>query len=446
MKDSFKKIAKISTAVVCAAAFTISFAACGGGNNDDAPATTTYTVTFESNGGSDVAAQTVNSGETATRPEDPQREGYEFDDWHSDSSLSEAYNFSSAVTSDITLYAGWDAITYTVTFDYNYEGSTPATEEVAYGGVVERPEDPENGDAVFLGWYTDEDCTEVYDFSSVVTGDMTLYAGWETLGENDNVATFYLNDGTDAVWRRVVFEGDTFYTTIEEQVDDPVAEGRSFSDWYSDADCTEQYSPTDIISDDISVYAGWQSVYTLEAEWTDMTSKRASGYSQSGTGPSDLVKTNNTEHLTASNGYYVGWLYYYGANLVFEVESDMETTVTLEFRLSAAFNSVEATGDDIYVGINYDSSTGSFEQKYDFPMSIPSYAENSAYVMDFSNYTLEAEVTLHEGTNTIYLYINNNTKGVGGTMYAAAPIIDCIYVYTDGAVIEQTTYNPEYGG
>ena len=131
---------------------------------------------------------------------------------------------------------------------------------------------------------------------------------------------------------------------------------------------------------------------------------------------------------------------------MFGVESDMETTVTLEFRLSAAFNSVEATGDDIYVGINYDSSTGSFEQKYDFPMSIPSYAENSAYVMDFSNYTLEAEVTLHEGTNTIYLYINNNTKGVGGTMYAAAPIIDCIYVYTDGAVIEQTTYNPEYGG
>lgn len=66
-----------------------------------------YTVTFDSNGGSDVAKQTVTSGEKVNKPADPAREGYEFAGWYTDSKLTTAYDFSSKVTKSITLYAKW---------------------------------------------------------------------------------------------------------------------------------------------------------------------------------------------------------------------------------------------------------------------------------------------------------------------------------------------------
>ena len=68
---------------------------------------TTYTVTFNSNGGSAVASQTVEDGSTATKPADPTKSGFVFAGWYSNSSLTTVYNFNSAVNADLTLYAKW---------------------------------------------------------------------------------------------------------------------------------------------------------------------------------------------------------------------------------------------------------------------------------------------------------------------------------------------------
>lgn len=67
----------------------------------------TYTVKFNSNGGSTVASQAVSAGKTVTKPQDPGREGYAFLGWYTDQALTKAYNFSTAVDSDMTLYAKW---------------------------------------------------------------------------------------------------------------------------------------------------------------------------------------------------------------------------------------------------------------------------------------------------------------------------------------------------
>lgn len=69
----------------------------------------TYTVTFETNGGSAVSAQTVLTGQKATEPEIPTREGYQFAGWYSDSGLTTSYDFDSSVTGNVTLYAKWTA-------------------------------------------------------------------------------------------------------------------------------------------------------------------------------------------------------------------------------------------------------------------------------------------------------------------------------------------------
>ena len=71
----------------------------------------TYTVTFDADGGTSVASQTVEHGQTATRPSDPTRSGYKFVRWL----LNEnEYNFGNQVTGDITLLAEWEEQTYQI--------------------------------------------------------------------------------------------------------------------------------------------------------------------------------------------------------------------------------------------------------------------------------------------------------------------------------------------
>lgn len=74
------------------------------------PPVVTYTVTFESNGGSAVVAQVVEEGMTATEPEAPTMEGYAFAGWYADAELAEAYDFAATVHEDLTLYADWTII------------------------------------------------------------------------------------------------------------------------------------------------------------------------------------------------------------------------------------------------------------------------------------------------------------------------------------------------
>jgi uncharacterized repeat protein (TIGR02543 family) len=70
-----------------------------------------YTVTFASNGGSEVAAQTVDYNGKATEPTAPTKEGNTFAGWYSDVELTTAYDFDTPVVADITLYAKWTIIT-----------------------------------------------------------------------------------------------------------------------------------------------------------------------------------------------------------------------------------------------------------------------------------------------------------------------------------------------
>lgn len=79
----------------------------GGSSNPDPDPETYYTVTFNSNGGSAVTSQVIKEGLTASVPENPVRDGFEFVGWYVDAELTETYNFEKSVTENITLYAGW---------------------------------------------------------------------------------------------------------------------------------------------------------------------------------------------------------------------------------------------------------------------------------------------------------------------------------------------------
>jgi uncharacterized repeat protein (TIGR02543 family) len=90
---------------------------------------TTYTITFNSNGGSAVAPLTVNAGSVASKPADPSKSGYAFAGWFEQDSLVSPFNWSAAVTSDWTLYANWSNGSSSSTSSSSSTTSQPGTSE-----------------------------------------------------------------------------------------------------------------------------------------------------------------------------------------------------------------------------------------------------------------------------------------------------------------------------
>ncbi len=72
----------------------------------------TFQVTFESNGGSAIIPQTITSNETVSSVT-PVKMYYDFTGWYTDEALTNPFNSETPITSDITLYAGWDFVNHT---------------------------------------------------------------------------------------------------------------------------------------------------------------------------------------------------------------------------------------------------------------------------------------------------------------------------------------------
>lgn len=111
----------------------------------------TYTVAFDTNGGSAVAPVTVDTGSTVTKPADPTKSGYTFGGWYKDSTLQTPWDFANGtVTADTTLYAKWTANPPAPSYDDSdptYAVSTPAAEN---GSVTVSPKNASAGSTVTI--------------------------------------------------------------------------------------------------------------------------------------------------------------------------------------------------------------------------------------------------------------------------------------------------------
>lgn len=135
------------------------------------------TVSFDSAGGSPVPPATTTVGETVAEPADPSREGFTFSGWFVDAATTSPFDFATTVPTSMTLYAGWVAKTYPVTFD-SAGGTAVSPERVQHGGTLTAPTEPTRDGHAFTGWFTDATLSEKYDFATPVTGAFTLTAGW----------------------------------------------------------------------------------------------------------------------------------------------------------------------------------------------------------------------------------------------------------------------------
>ena len=125
-----------------------------------------YTVTFQSEGGSEVASQ-IRANTPADQPADPTKEGYTFIGWYNGES---EWNFVDAVATGLTLTAKWQLNRYTITFD-TAGGSEVAPITQDYGTTITAPANPTKTGYTFAGWDKTIPTT-------MPAGDMTITARW----------------------------------------------------------------------------------------------------------------------------------------------------------------------------------------------------------------------------------------------------------------------------
>ena len=142
--------------------------------------TQTYTVTFDSNGGTEVPPQTVLEGEKAIKPADPTTLSDEFDGWYIDKNFDKEFDFNTPISGDITLYAKWVPWQhFKVTFDLRGHGAQLKVQKVGVGEKAKKPNpDPAADGWKFEGWYTTAECVIPFNFGTEIMSDTTIYAKW----------------------------------------------------------------------------------------------------------------------------------------------------------------------------------------------------------------------------------------------------------------------------
>ena len=178
----------LSLSILCATA--LSMQSCnnqtGSSNSTSESGTSSvadvWKVTFNLNyvGAPASTVADIAKGSKAVKPTDPTRTGYTFDGWFTNTETTDSFDFQTAITSDITLYAAWldDSITYyTVTLNFNYDNLVK-TYKVEENAKLVSPAIDERTGYVLDDWYSDSACTARAVWGMKVKADLSLYAKW----------------------------------------------------------------------------------------------------------------------------------------------------------------------------------------------------------------------------------------------------------------------------
>lgn len=161
-------------------------------------------VNFETNGGSFVAKQLLANGTTVTEPTNPTKSGWTFAGWYTDAGLTSAFNFTTAINTDTTLYAKWtqnggggsSSTTYTVSFDANGgTGSMAPVSGVSGNYTLPACTFTAPTGKIFKGWATTSTGTPISTTSVSISTNVTLYAIWGTDSATGYTISFNANGG-----------------------------------------------------------------------------------------------------------------------------------------------------------------------------------------------------------------------------------------------------------
>ena len=192
-----------------------------------------YTITFDTNGGSEIAPITQDYGTKITAPDNPTRKGYTFKGW--DKEIPKTMP-----AENITVKAQWEINQYTITFDTN-GGSEIAPITQDYGTEITAPDKPTRKGYTFKGW--DKEIPE-----TMPAGNITVKAQWEI---NQYTITFDTNGGSE------IAPITQDYGTEITAPDNPTRKGYTFKGW-------DREIPETMPAENITVKAQWEiNQYTI---------------------------------------------------------------------------------------------------------------------------------------------------------------------------------------
>ena len=195
--------------------------------------TNKYTITFETNGGSEIAPITQDYGTEITAPDNPTRKGYTFKGW--DKEIPETMP-----AENITVKAQWEINQYTIAFDTN-GGSEIAPITQDYGTEITAPDNPTRKGYTFKGW--DKEIPE-----TMPAENMTVKAQWEI---NQYTIAFDTNGGSE------IAPITQDYGTEITAPDNPTRKGYTFKGW-------DREIPETMPAENITVKAQWEiNQYTI---------------------------------------------------------------------------------------------------------------------------------------------------------------------------------------
>ena len=186
-----------------------------------------YTITFDTNDGSEIAPITQDYGTEITAPDNPTRKGYTFKGW--DKEIPETMP-----AENITVKAQWEINQYTITFDTN-GGSEIAPITQDYGTEITAPDTPTRKGYTFKGW--DKEIPETMPAENI-----TVKAQWEI---NQYTITFDTNGGSE------IAPITQDYGTEITAPDNPTRKGYTFKGW-------DKEIPKTMPAENITITARWK--------------------------------------------------------------------------------------------------------------------------------------------------------------------------------------------
>ena len=318
----------------------------------------TYTVTYDSLGGSAVESETKEYGETFTKPTNPTKQAdsqyiYTFASWTLD---GVDYDFATTVTRNIVLVARWNMIpvsseldSYAITFNSN-GGTAVSVQYVLENSTAVEPTAPTKAaddQYEYRFYYWSLDGVE-FDFATPITSDITLDAQWLSIPVGGGqvidpnapkmVAVTYNPAGGSLVASETVVIGATF-----DEPKDPVKEGNEqysykFAGWYLDGVKYDFNTPA---TDNIILVAKWNKVPT---KYTVVFNTLGGTAIESITFDYGTVITMPDEPTKAADGKYIytfiGWY-------VDGVEYDFSKPLTDNIVLTAKWSAAEIVIPDV---------------------------------------------------------------------------------------------------
>lgn len=282
----------------------------------------TYTVKFNSNGGTKVESVKAQEGMTITAPTST-RDGYILNGWYLG---EEKFDFTTPITKDITLNARWnDGPKINVIF--MTDDKVYKTISVKENTTVSKPANPTKKGYKFVAWQLDGNN---FDFKTKITTETTLTALFE---ESTTVTVTFNSDGGSKVSSQEVEIGSKAKAPKS-----PTKDGYKFVEWQLDG---KKYDFNKEVNDNITLKAIWGKAkpkYTVKFNNDD-------GIEITSTVVEEGSKVDKPTDPKKDGYKFVGWLY---NNSLF----NFDTSITQSITLTARYERINTPDvlDEIFIG------------------------------------------------------------------------------------------------